>query len=69
MNVALVVTQSFADYAKGERITDADEVQRVLDEHPEMVTQISAPDLPDPEPNQSEFASHTAIQAPASAKE
>jgi len=46
MAIALVVTQPFADYAKGDRITDPATVQRLLDEHHTRVVKVADPDAP-----------------------
>jgi hypothetical protein len=44
MSTALVVVQPFADYAKGDRITDAEKVQQVLRDQPTKVNKIVVPD-------------------------
>jgi hypothetical protein len=44
MAFVLVVTQPFADYAKGDRITDADTIDKVLVHNHHHVVKVSAPD-------------------------
>jgi hypothetical protein len=44
MSTALVVVHPFADYAKGDRITDAEKVQQVLRDQPTKVNKIVVPD-------------------------
>lgn len=44
MAIALVVTQPFGSYAKGDRITDTEAVQQVLRDHHVRVVKIHAPD-------------------------
>jgi hypothetical protein len=44
METALVVTQPFATYAKGDRITDPAAVAATLQDHPHRVIRISVPE-------------------------
>lgn len=51
MALALVVTQPFADYALGDRITDPETVKKILDDHSQRVVKINLPDAaPAPTP-------------------
>lgn len=43
MQFNLVVVHAFASYAKGDVITDAATVERVLASNPRMVTKVAAP--------------------------
>jgi len=43
MNTVLVVVQPFADYQKGDRITDTKTMAAVLKDHEHRVVQIQAP--------------------------
>jgi hypothetical protein len=44
MSNALVVVHPFADYAKGDRITDADTIKNLLENHAHRVVTIVIPD-------------------------
>ncbi len=44
MAIALVVTQPFADYAKGDQITDPKTVAAILDGHSHRVVKTNVPD-------------------------
>lgn len=44
MSIALIVTQPFASYARGDRITDHDTVQKVLADHPHSVVKTEVKD-------------------------
>ena len=44
MALALVVTQPFADYVLGDRITDADTIKTTLADHSHRVVKISVDD-------------------------
>jgi hypothetical protein len=48
MATALVVTQPFADYAIGDRITDLKAVTDILANHHNRVVRIEVPDPPAP---------------------
>ena len=45
MTYHLSVTQPFGDYARGDRITDANTVASVLETHPQNVVRVVAPDV------------------------
>jgi hypothetical protein len=45
---ALIVTEPFADYAKGDQITDSNAIDEILVEHSGHVVAIN---LPDPSPS------------------
>lgn len=48
---ALIVTAPFADYAKGEQITDADKIDAALTSNPSQVVVVNLPDAaPAPAP-------------------
>ena len=47
MTYHLSVTQAFGDYARGDRITDADTVAEIFASHPQNVVRVDAPDAPD----------------------
>lgn len=42
MSTELVVVQPWADYAKGDRITDTKAVEAALKDHPHRVVQVEA---------------------------
>jgi hypothetical protein len=45
MAIKLVVTNEFADYVKGQEITDPDEISRVLNSHLDAhVVKVAVPD-------------------------
>lgn len=44
MAIALVVTQPFAEYAKGDRITDPNTVKAILEHHHHRVVKIVSED-------------------------
>lgn len=43
MNIVLVVSQPFADWNKGDRITDPKMIEVCLKDHPHRVIKIAAP--------------------------
>lgn len=45
---ALIVTEPFADYAKGDQITDSNAIDEILVEHSGQVVAVN---LPDPAPD------------------
>jgi hypothetical protein len=58
---ALIVTEPFADYAKGDQITDSNAIDKILVEHSGQVVAIN---LPDPDPAPDAPAKDTAKPAP-----
>lgn len=46
MATHLVVTDPFADYAKGDRITDPDKIKTALELQPNRVVRINVDDTP-----------------------
>jgi hypothetical protein len=46
MSIELVVTQPFADYARGNRITDPAKIAAVLLHHEHRVVKVAVPDAP-----------------------
>ena len=51
MAIKLICTQEFGDYAKGQEITDPDEIAAVRADHAMHVVAVAVPDPePDPQP-------------------
>jgi hypothetical protein len=48
MAIALVVVSPFANYHRGDRITDPATVKALLEDHPHRVNKIVVPDAPAP---------------------
>lgn len=43
---ALVVTEPFADYAKGDQITDVSKISDAVENNPNQVVAVNLPDAP-----------------------
>lgn len=52
MPIHLVVAQPFANYAKGDRITDAETVRKLLIEHSHRVVKVNGADESTPQDTQ-----------------